>query len=254
MSSRGGGRGKAALKQIVEGAAPAKKGWHQAKRQRKVVQAVATGSARDVVEEAVVEEEMTNDEDDFEDDDDEPLQKKARVSSAGGVRINEGGEGTPSARRGGGVAVANQPVFVDVARDVARDLARRDVGGRAKEGAASHDTAQRVLAPVNRPRTPTADVAGSSQAAVEGGTLRSPAVATRDGAVAVPGEAVEVPKGGDGVAAGEDDEALVHRLRGQRAATHAMDAAAKLWEDVRGLTGEKGFVASFMTVVRGRTP
>ncbi|GBG85096.1 hypothetical protein CBR_g39557 [Chara braunii] len=227
MSSRGGGRGKAALKQIVEGAAPAKKGRHQAKRQRKVVQAVPAGSARDVVEEAVVEEEITNDEDDFEDDDDETLQKKTRVSSAEGVRINEGGEGTPSARRGSGVAAANQPVFVDVARDVAR----RDVGGRTKEGAASHETAQRVLAPVNCPRTPAADMAGSSQAAVEGGTLRSPTVAARGGAVAVPGEAVEVPKGGDGVAAGEDDEALVHRLRGQRSATHAMDAAAKLWED-----------------------
>ncbi|GBG65236.1 hypothetical protein CBR_g50027 [Chara braunii] len=204
MSSRGAGRGKAALKQIVEGAAPAKKGRHQAKRQRKVVQAVPAGNARDVVEEVVVEEEITNDDDDFEDDDDEPLQRKARVSSAGGVRINEGGEGTPTARRGGGVAAANQPVFVDVARD----LARRDVGGRAKEGAASHETAQRVLAPLNRPRTPTADVAGSSQAAVEGGTLRSPAVAAHGGAVAVLGEPVEVPKGGDGAAAGEDDEAL----------------------------------------------
>ncbi|GBG67646.1 hypothetical protein CBR_g774 [Chara braunii] len=225
------GRGKAALKQIVEGATPVKKGRHQAKRQRKVVQAVPAGSARDVVEEAVVEEEMTNDDDDFEDDDDEPLQRKARVSSRGGVRINEGGEGTPTARRGGGVAAANQPVFVDVARDVVRDVARRDVGGCAKEGAASHETAQRVLAPLNRPRTPAADVAGSSQAAVEGGTLRSPAVAARGGAVVVPGEAVEVPKGGDGAATREDDEALVHRLRGQRAATHAMDAAAKLWED-----------------------
>ncbi|GBG64117.1 hypothetical protein CBR_g40565 [Chara braunii] len=194
-------------------------------------QAVPAGSARDVVEEAVVEEEMTNDDDDFEDDDGEPLQRKARVSSAEGVRINEGGEGTPTARRGGGVAAANQPVFVDVARDVARDMARRDVGGRAKEGAASHETAQCMLAPLNRPRTPAADVAGSSQAAVEGGTLRSPAVAARGGAVAIPGEAVEVPKGGDGAAPGEDGEALVHRLRGQRAATHAMDAAAKLWED-----------------------
>ncbi|GBG73136.1 hypothetical protein CBR_g12853 [Chara braunii] len=145
----------------------------------------------------------------------------------GGVRINEGGEGTPTAWRGGGVAAANQPVFVDVARDVAR----RDVGGRAKEGSASHETAQRVLAPVNRPRTPAADVAGSSQAAVEGGTLRFPAMAARGGTVAVPGVAVELPKGGDGAAAGEDDEALVHRLHGQRAATHAMDVAAKLWED-----------------------
>ncbi|GBG89509.1 hypothetical protein CBR_g49300 [Chara braunii] len=177
MFSRGAGRGKAALKQIVEGAAQAKKGRHQAKRQRKVVQAVPAGSARDVVEEAVVEEEMTNDADDFEDDDDEPLQRKAR------------------------------------------------------EGAASHETAQRVLAPLNRLRTPTADVAGSSQAVVEGGTLRFPAVAARGGVVAVSGEAVEVPKGGDGTADGKDDEALVHRLRGQRAATHAMDAAAKLWED-----------------------
>ncbi|GBG81614.1 hypothetical protein CBR_g32606 [Chara braunii] len=216
----------AASDEIVEGAAPTKKGRHQAKRQRKVVQAVPAGSARDVVEEVVVEEEMTNDDDDFEDDDDEPLQRKARVSSAGGVRINEGGEGTPTAWRGGGVASANQPVFVDVARDVAR----RDIGGRAKEGAASHETAQRVLAPLNRPRTPTADVAGSSQAAVEGGTFRSPAVAARGGAVAVPGEAVEVPKGGDGAAAGEDDEALVHRLREQHAATHAMDAN-RFWND-----------------------
>ncbi|GBG73106.1 hypothetical protein CBR_g12822 [Chara braunii] len=145
----------------------------------------------------------------------------------GGVRINEGGEGTPTAWRGGGVAAANQPVFVDVARDVAR----RDVGGRAKEGGASHETAQCVLAPVNCPRTPAADVAGSSQAAVEGGTLRFPAMAARGGAVEVPGEAVEVSKGGDGAAAGEDDEALVHRLHGQRAATHAMDVATKLWED-----------------------
>ncbi|GBG81186.1 hypothetical protein CBR_g31860 [Chara braunii] len=100
-----------------------------------------------------------------------------------------------------------------------------------QEGATSHETAQRVLAPLNRPRTPAANVAGSSHAAVEGGTLRSPAVVARGGAVAVSGEAVEVPKGGGGAAAGEDDEALVHRLRGQRAATHAMDAAAKLWED-----------------------
>ncbi|GBG70519.1 hypothetical protein CBR_g6647 [Chara braunii] len=170
MSSRGGGRKKAALKQIVEGATPAKKGRHQAKRQRKGVQVVAAGSARDVVEEAGVEEEMTNDDDDFEDDDDEPLSRKARVGSAGGIRINEGGEGTPTARCGGGVAAANQPVFVNVARDVARDVARRDVAGRAKQGAASHETAQRVLAPVNRPRTPAADVAGGSQAPVEGGT------------------------------------------------------------------------------------
>ncbi|GBG63227.1 hypothetical protein CBR_g36996 [Chara braunii] len=200
---------------------------YAASDERKGVKVVAAGSARDVVEEVVVEEEMTNDDDGFEDDDDEPQPRKARVGSAVGIRINEGGEGTPAARRGGGVAAANQPVFVDVARDVAR----RDVAGRAKEGAASHETAQRVLVPVNRPRTPAADVAGGSQAAVEGGTSRSPAVAARGGAVAVPGEAVDVPKGGDGVAGGEDDEALVHRLRGQRAATHAMDAAAKLWED-----------------------
>ncbi|GBG79506.1 hypothetical protein CBR_g29653 [Chara braunii] len=185
MSSRGGGRAKAALKQIVEGATPAKKGRHQAKRQRKGVQAVAAGSARDVVEEAVVEEEMTNDDDDFEDDDDEPLPRKARVGSAGGIRINEGGEGTPTAWRGGGVTAANQPVFVDVARDVACDVARRDVAGRAKEGAASHETAQRVLASVNRPRTPAADVAGGSQAAVEDGTSRSPAVAAHGGVVAI---------------------------------------------------------------------
>ncbi|GBG69956.1 hypothetical protein CBR_g4783 [Chara braunii] len=117
------------------------------------------------------------------------------------------------------------------ALEVEVEVQRKHYVASDEEGAASHETAQRVLAPVNRPRTPAAHVAGSSQAAVEGGTLRSPVVAARGGAVAVPGEVVEVLKEGDGAAVGEDNEALVHRLRGQRATTHAMDAAAKFWED-----------------------
>ncbi|GBG76047.1 hypothetical protein CBR_g21287 [Chara braunii] len=182
--------------QVMEVAAPAKKGCHQAKKQRKVVQGGPAGNARDVHEEVVVEEEMMNKDDDFEEEEEQPLK---------GER--------------------------DTFRTARRWGCRGEIGGRVKEGAAAHESVQCVQTPSKCLNTPPVDVAGSSQVAVQGETLRSPAVVSRRDAVTAAGEAGEVPKAGDGGVVGEDDEALVHRLRRPHAASHAMYLATKLWED-----------------------
>ncbi|GBG41144.1 hypothetical protein CBR_g74011 [Chara braunii] len=183
MSSRGGGRGKGALNQVMEVTAPAKKGRHQAKKQRKVVHGGAVGSARDDNEEVVEEEEMMNEDDDLEEEEEQPLKRKPSASSGGGIRINEGGDGTPSARRGGGGVAGGHPDFIDIERDVPRC----EIGGRVKEGATVHESAQRVQTPSKRLNTPSVDVAGSSQPVVQGGALRSPSVVPRSGAVTAVG-------------------------------------------------------------------
>ncbi|GBG90106.1 hypothetical protein CBR_g50198 [Chara braunii] len=170
---------------------------------------------------------MMHEDDDFEEEEEQPLKRKPRASSAGGIKINEGGDGTPSARRGGGGVAGGHADFVDDERDVPR----REIGGRVKEGVASHESTQRAQMPSKRLNTPPVDVAGSSQSTVQGGALQSPSVVSHNGAVTAAGEAREIPKAGDGGVVAEDDEALVHRLHGARAASHAMDAATKLWED-----------------------
>ncbi|GBG75417.1 hypothetical protein CBR_g20047 [Chara braunii] len=202
MSSRGGGRGKGAANQGMEVAAPAKTGRHQVNKKRKVVEGVSVGDGR-YIEDEWVREELKNDEDnDFEEQEEEPLKRKLRGKTAWVVQINDGGKETPGQWRGGG-------------------------GGAGAEAGI-------ILRPqtlVNRRNPPPADVAGSSQVPVQGNAVRSSAHEARGGGVEVTPDAGEGARAGDGGPVGEDDEALVHRLRTPRESSHGMQGAAKLWKD-----------------------
>ncbi|GBG67092.1 hypothetical protein CBR_g78873 [Chara braunii] len=74
-------------------------------------------------------------------------------------------------------------------------------------------------------------VANSSQVVVDQSTMRSPAPQLRGEAVQGASAVADVAKVGDAGAAGEDDEPLVMKLRGQRPEAKAMEVAARLWTD-----------------------
>ncbi|GBG65448.1 hypothetical protein CBR_g51043 [Chara braunii] len=209
--------------------------------------AKAICSTRDVNEEVVEEHEIIHEDDDFEEEEEQPLKRKPRASSGGGIKINEGGDETPSARRGGGGVTGGHADFVDVERDVPR----REIGGRVKEGVVAHESAQCAQTPSKRLNTPPVDVAGSSQAAVQGGALRSPSTVPRGGAVTVAGEAGEVPKAGDDGVVAEDDEALVHRLRGALGTTEAIDGGHVSYERLKAMAEAMRYLlAATMWIIR----
>ncbi|GBG89991.1 hypothetical protein CBR_g50082 [Chara braunii] len=99
-------------------------------------------------------------------------------------------------------------------------------GGVAAE--AGHD--QQRTPSIGRTEQPVG-VASSSQAVIDSSTKRSPAPQARGEATKVALSMAEAMKAGDGGTVGEDDEALVNRLRGQRAEAKAMEVAARLWTD-----------------------
>ncbi|GBG59572.1 hypothetical protein CBR_g49832 [Chara braunii] len=177
-------------------------------------------------DEWVGKEPRNNEDDDFEEEE-ESLKRKPRGKTAGVVKINEGGKETPGQQHGGGGSAGAEADVILVKRDVAC----REIAGCPKDGAVAQDTAQRPQTPVNRRNPPPANVVGSSQVPSQGNAVRSSAYEARGGGVEAAQDAGEGVRAGDGGPIGEDDEALVHRLRAPRESSHAMQGAAKLWED-----------------------
>ncbi|GBG67068.1 hypothetical protein CBR_g78849 [Chara braunii] len=92
----------------------------------------------------------------------------------------------------------------------------------------AHDQPQ---TPSNKWNQQPVGVASSSEAVIDVSVKQSLAPQPRGEAVPVVREVADSVKAGNGRAVGEDDEALVKKLRGQRAEAKAMEVATKLWTD-----------------------
>ncbi|GBG90241.1 hypothetical protein CBR_g50420 [Chara braunii] len=104
---------------------------------------------------------------------------------------------------------------------------RIEVGG-GDTAEVAHDQPQ---TPSNKQNQQPVGVASSSQAVIDMSAKRSPVPQPRGEAVQVVHEVADGAKAGDGSTLGEDVEALVNKLRGQRAEAKAMEVAARLWTD-----------------------
>ncbi|GBG61769.1 hypothetical protein CBR_g23283 [Chara braunii] len=99
-------------------------------------------------------------------------------------------------------------------------------GGDAAEVA--HDQPQ---IPSNKRNQQPVGVASSSQAVIDVSAKRSPALQPRGETVQVLCEVADGAKASDVQAVGEDDEAVVNKLRGQSEEAKAIEVAARLWTD-----------------------
>ncbi|GBG92946.1 hypothetical protein CBR_g57902 [Chara braunii] len=219
MSSRSCGRGKSVANLAVEAAAREKQGPHVKNKKRKLVHG-GSSLARYVEDEEWVPERVASPaESDFEEEEEASLKRKSSRRGSGGLRIEDVGE----RRGGGGRAIMEDVIDVDAA------AASRQGGGtavtqqnrapvpRVNDG----PTAQEGIVPARTPATPwamtTTDIGVNAQAIAQGNKRGAP-------------QAGEGVRAGDVVGPGEDDEALVNRVR-QRYTRDGIAAASKLWVD-----------------------
>ncbi|GBG67296.1 hypothetical protein CBR_g435 [Chara braunii] len=247
MSSRGSACGKAAANLAQQPPTREKKGRRMANEKRKILQGASAHGGYVVDEDLVPEDVATQKGTDFEDSDDMPLQRKSSRRGSGGLRIDDAGD----RRCAGGRAAPEDVLDVDAAT-----AAREGGGNRAPlpRMTPPTDTQERVVR-LRTPLTPrsrtAADVVvsgGASQAAkgvraggAAVGVARAGYAAGGGGSNAGKGATTGV-KAGDVAGEGDDDEALVNRLR-QRNTREGMEAAAKLWvDDLRFWNEREGFV------------
>ncbi|GBG70463.1 hypothetical protein CBR_g6591 [Chara braunii] len=228
MSSRGVGRGKSATNKAVEAAGREKKGCHTINRKRKVVQGGPSVAGYNEDDEWLGEGVATQEESVIQEEEEVSLKSRSFRRTSESIGIEQGDYEGGERRGGGGRVIVEDPIDVDAAVTLAA-LRKPSVKGI---GTALLRSAQEALRPCTGPQRGGASHVGEGAGA--GAASRGASHAgegTREGAaVGVASHVGESARASDVAGVGEDDKALVNRVR-QRNMRDGMEAASKLWVD-----------------------
>ncbi|GBG61319.1 hypothetical protein CBR_g20354 [Chara braunii] len=256
------------MNKAVEAAGREKKGRHTVNRKRKVIQGGPSVAGYNEDDEWVGEGVATQEESDFQEEEEVLLKRRFFRRTGEGIQIEEGGYEGGERRGGGGRAVMEDAIDVDAAtasrEGVAGAIAQQmhTPVPRLNDTPTTHEPAVRARTPTTSRSMTVADVGGTLQAigqgnrnccpeqeahgpatggnshagegvragAILGGASHAGEGARAGAAAGVASHAGEGARAGDVAGVGEDDEALVNKVR-QHNTRDGMEAATKHWAD-----------------------
>ncbi|GBG67396.1 hypothetical protein CBR_g533 [Chara braunii] len=205
-----------------------------ASKKRKILEGAPTHGGYMLDEEWVPEDVATLEGTNFEDSNDMALQRKLSRRGSGGICIDDASE----RRRAGGRPAPEDILDVDAATTAREGAGNCAPLPRMTPPTDAQEGVVRLLTPLTPCSRTAVDVALSSGPSQAAGGVRAGAAAG--------------VKAGDVAGEGDDDAALVNRLR-QRNTREGMEAAAKLWvADLRFWNEREGFaIVKLIVEARG---